>query len=235
MRGRPVGTVLSVGGAGGSRSHHALRAGARAVAPLALAVIAFGLTFGVAARAAGMGTAAPIVMSATTFAGSAQFAVASILAGAGGAAAAIVAAVLLNARYAPMSIAVAPEFDGPRWRRLLASQLIVDESWALAARGGGRFDLGCLIGAGLVLYPTWVGSTALGVFAGDLLGDPERLGLDAAFPALFLALLASQLRSRRAVAAALAGGAVALVLVPFAAPGIPIIAGSAACLLGWRR
>lgn len=212
-----------------------MRAGARAVAPLALAVVAFGVSFGVLANAAGMGRLAPVVMSATTFAGSAQFAVASVLAASGGAAAAVVAAVLLNARYAPMSIAAGSGFRGPLWRRLLASQLIVDESWALASRGGGRFDVPFLLGAGLVLYPTWVGSTALGVLAGDLLGDPERLGLDAAFGALFLALVASQVRSRRAAAAAVLGGAIALALLPVAAPGVPIVAASVACLLGWRR
>jgi predicted branched-subunit amino acid permease len=133
-----------------------------------------------------------------------------------------------------MSIATAPSFGGSRWRRLLSSQLIVDESWALSARGGGRFDMPALFGAGLLLYPFWVGSTALGVVGGDLLGDPERLGLDAAFPALFLALLVTQLRTRRALVVALAGGAIALALVPVASPGVPIVAASAACLLGLR-
>jgi 4-azaleucine resistance transporter AzlC len=212
-----------------------MRRGARAVLPLAIAVAAFGISFGVLARSAGLGVAAPVVMSATTFAGSAQFAVASILDDAGGALAAVAAAILLNARYAPMSIAVAPDFAGPRWRRLLAAQLIVDESWALSSRGDGRFDVAFLLGAGLVLYPFWVVFTAVGVVAGDLVGDPERLGFDAAFPALFLALLLTQLGTRRAIAAALAGGAIALALVPVASPGIPIIAASAACLLGVRR
>jgi 4-azaleucine resistance transporter AzlC len=212
-----------------------MRAGARAVAPLTVAVVAFGLSFGVLARAAGMGPVAPVVMSATTFAGSAQFAVASVLAASGGAGAAIAAAILLNARYGPMSIAVGPAFRGPRWRRLFASQLIVDESWALAARGGGRFDVPFLLGAGLVLYPTWVASTAVGALAGDLVGDTERLGLDAAFPALFLALLATQLREHRAPAAAALGGAIALALLAVAPPGVPIVAASVACLLGWRR
>ena len=203
--------------------------------PLLPAVAAFGISYGVLARAAGMGAVAPIVMSATTFAGSAQFAVASILDGAGGLLAAIAAGVMLNARYAPMSIAVAPGFTGPRWRRLLSAQLIVDESWALSAREGGRFDIPFLLGAGLVLYPTWVGSSALGVLAGDLIGDPERLGLDAAFPALFLALLVPMVRTNRALLAALLGGAIAFLLLPVAAPGVPIIAGAAACLIGWRR
>ena len=212
-----------------------MQAGARRVLPLALAVAAFGVSFGVLARSAGMGAVAPIVMSATTFAGSAQFAAASVLTASGGALAAVAAAVLLNARYAPMSIAVAPGFTGSRWRRLFAAQLVVDESWALAARGGGRFDVPFLLGAGLVLYPTWVASTAAGALAGDLLGDPKRYGLDAAFPALFLALLVSQLWTRRAVVAAVAGGFLALVLIPVAAPGVPIVAASVASLLGLRR
>ncbi len=203
--------------------------------PIAPAAFAFGVSFGVLARAVGMGPVAPIVMSATTFAGSAQFAAASIIGGAGTVAAAIVAAVLLNARYAPMSIAVGPWFHGPPWRRLLTSQLIVDESWALAARGSGRFDVPFLLGAGLTLYPCWVGGTGIGVLAGDFVGDPERLGLDAAFPALFLALLAGQLEGSRARLAALTGGAIAIALVPWAPAGVPIIAAAAACLIGLRR
>jgi 4-azaleucine resistance transporter AzlC len=212
-----------------------VRDGARVILPLAVAVPAFGVSYGVLAVTAGMGTLAPVVMSATTFAGSAQFAAASVLDDDGGVAAAIAAAVLLNARYAPMSIAAAPGFTGPWWRRLLASQLIVDESWALSARDGGRYDVPILLGAGLVLYPVWVLSTAVGALAGDLIGDPARLGLDAAFPALFLALLVPMVRTRRALAAALLGGAIALVLIPVAAPGVPIVAASVACLLGWRR
>ena len=182
-----------------------------------------------------MGVLAPLVMSATTFAGSAQFAVSSILGAGGGAAAAIAAAVLLNARYAPISISVAPLFHGPRLRRLLESQLIVDESWALASRGGGRFDRRILLGAGLLLYVSWVSGTAVGVLAGDALGNPKDLGLDGAFPALFLALLAPQLRAPRAALAAATGAAIALVLIPVTPAGTPIVAASAACLLGLRR
>jgi 4-azaleucine resistance transporter AzlC len=212
-----------------------LRDGARAIAPFTVAAFAFGVSFGLLARAAGMGVAAPIVMSATTFAGSAQFAAASVLDAAGGALAAVAAAVLLNVRYAPLGVAAAPWFEGPRWRRLAEAQLIVDESWALSARDGGRFDVPVLLGAGLTLYPFWVGGTALGVLGGDLLGDPEQLGLDAAFPALFLALLVPQVRGRRGLAAAVLGGAVALALIPFAPAGVPIVAAAAACTLGLRR
>jgi 4-azaleucine resistance transporter AzlC len=212
------------------------REGARAALAVAATVWFFGASFGLVARAAGMGALAPLVMSATTFAGSAQFAVSSILGAGSGAAAAIAAAVLLNARYAPISISVASLFHGPLLRRLAESQLIVDESWALSSRGGGRFDRRVLIGAGLLLYVSWVTGTAVGVFAGRALGDPKDLGLDGAFPALFLALLVPQLQGRRAVAAATTGGVIALLLIPFTPPGVPIVAASAACLLGlWRR
>jgi 4-azaleucine resistance transporter AzlC len=181
-----------------------------------------------------MGAVAPIVMSATTFAGSAQFAAASVLDDGGSVAAAVTAAVLLNARYAPISISVAPAFKGSVLERLFESQLIVDESWAVSHRGGGRFDRNMLLGAGLLLFPCWVGGTALGALGGSLLADPNDLGLDAAFPALFLALVYPMLRSRRSIAAALGGAAIALALTPFTPPGVPIIAAAAACLAGLR-
>ena len=209
--------------------------GARAVAPLAVAAGSFGAAVGVLAVTAGMGVAAPIVMSATTFAGAAQFAAASVLDEGGGVVSAVAAAVLLNARYAAISLAVAPDFQGSRVRRFFESQLIVDESWAVAQVGGGRIDRRVMVGAGLVLFPFWVGGTVVGVLFGDVLGDPERLGLDAAFPALFLALLATQLVNRHAVVAAFAGGLIALVLLPIAPPGVPVIAAAAVCLAGLVR
>jgi 4-azaleucine resistance transporter AzlC len=211
------------------------RDGAKKIAPIGIAAFAFGVSFGVLAKASGIASAEAIVMSATTFAGSAQFAVASILGAAGGVVSAIVAATLLNARYAPISVSVAPVFVGGPIRRLLESQLIVDESWAMSRREDGRYDRKLLVGAGLVLYPSWVGGTVIGALAGDALGDPAALGLDAAFPALFLAILVTQVHDREALAAAMLGGLIALVLLPFAPAGVPIVAAAAACLLGWRR
>lgn len=211
------------------------RDGARAVAPFAVAVLGFGISFGLLARAGGWGWLAPIVMSATTFAGSAQFAAASILGDGGTVAAAITAALLLNARYGPIGVSVAPWLEGPRWRRLLHAQLVVDESWAIAARGEGRYDPRILVGAGALLYAAWVVGTAIGAVGGQALGDPATLGLDAAFPALFLALLVPQIRGRKPLFVALLGAAIAIALTPFAPPGVPIIAASAACLVGVRR
>jgi 4-azaleucine resistance transporter AzlC len=195
----------------------------------------FGVSFGVLAKTAGMGSLAPVVMSIFTFAGSAQFAAVSVLGAGGGVAAAVLAAALLNSRYVPIGISVAPELHGSLLRRLLEAQLVVDESWAIAARGGGRFDRRMLLGAGLLLYSAWVAGTTVGVLGAGVLGDPAKLGLDAAFPALFLGLLVSQIRSRDALVAALAGAAISLALVPVAPPGVPIVAASAACLIGLRR
>jgi 4-azaleucine resistance transporter AzlC len=210
------------------------RAGVRAVLPLIPAVLAFGASFGVLAQAADMSAAASLVMSATTFAGSAQFAVVSVLGAGGTAAAAIVAAVLLNARYGPMGLAAADVFKGGPLRRVLEAQLLVDESWALSNRDG-RFDRRVMLGAGGFLYVGWNAGTAIGVVAGDSLADPATLGLDAAFPALFLALLAPLLRSRTSVAAALLGAAIALALTPITPAGVPVIAATAACLVGLAR
>jgi predicted branched-subunit amino acid permease len=117
---------------------------------------------------------------------------------------------------------------------LVEAQLIVDESWALSRRPDGAFDRKRLIGAGFIFYVGWVGGTAIGALIGDALGEPETYGLDAAFPALFLALLVPQVRTRTALAAALGGGAIALALIPFVPAGVPIIAAVAACLVGWR-
>ncbi len=214
---------------------HSYREGAKKLAPLAPASASFGVAFGVLATTAGMGVVAPILMSATTFAGAAQFAAATVLRDGGSVLAAVAAAVLLNGRYLAISVAIAPAFEGSWVRRLIEPQLIVDESWAVAQVGGGLVDRRLLIGAGLALYPFWVGGTALGVFGGDFLGDPMKLGFDGALPALFLALLITFTRNRQEVAAAVAGGLIALALLPIAPAGVPVIAAAAVCLVGLRR
>jgi 4-azaleucine resistance transporter AzlC len=209
--------------------------GVRAAAPIGVAAVAFGVSFGVLARSAGMGRVAPVVMSLTTFGGSAQFAAASILGAGGGVVTAVVAAVLLNLRYGPIGLSAATALTGPWWQRALTAQLLVDESWAIAQRDDGRIDRHLLVGAGLLLLVGWTGGTAVGTFAGDLVADPESLGLDAAFPALFLALLWPQVGERSRLLAAVGGAAIALALMPFTGAGVPIVAASLACLVGARR
>lgn len=211
-----------------------IRDGVRAALPLTPGPVLFGLSFGVFAKAAGIGAAAAAVMSATWFAGSAQFAAVSVLDAGGTVAAAIVAAALLNARYLGMSVAVARIFPGRRLRRFVEAQLIVDESWALSGRSG-RFEWPVLVGAGLLLYVLWLSSTAVGTLVGGALGDPTDLGLDAAFAALFLGLALPYLRGRRALEAAALGAVITVALIPFVPAGLPLVAAATACLLGLRR
>jgi len=199
------------------------------------AAFALGASFGVLARASHFGAAAAVIMSATTFAGSAQVASVSVLGAGGGVAAAVVAALLLNVRYAPIGMTVAHAFRGSRARRLAEAQLVVDESWALSGGGTPRFDRHVMLGVGTSIWVAWVGGTAVGALLGGVVSDPSAFGLDGAFAALFLALLVTQLTSRRAVAAAIGGAAIAAALTPFTPPGIPIIAATAAVVVGWRR
>ena len=204
--------------------------------PLALLVGIFGVSYGILAVDAGFGKLAPVVMSLTTFGGSAQFAAVSVISAGGAAAAAAMAAVLLNARYLAIGFSVAPHLPAGRLSRFFRANLVVDESWAVALRPDGSTDQARLLGAGLAIYVFWAVGTVIGVLGGNSLGDPESLGLDAAFPALFLGLMAPMVRDRKAMLAAVLGGAIALAPVPVARPGIPIVAAASVCLLGlWRR
>jgi predicted branched-subunit amino acid permease len=214
-------------------------AGARAGVPFALATFVLGISFGVLARSLGWGMVAPVVFSLTTFSGSAQFAVVAVLGAGGGAPAAIVAAVLLNSRFLPMGVAVAPFLKGGPLRRALEGQAVIDASWALASRGGGRFDREFMMGATAPQVAAWIGGTLIGVLASGVVGDAERLGLDAIFPAFFVALLADELRGGGngglTIAAALIAAALSLALIPFVPPGVPVIAACAGALLGLKR
>ncbi len=213
--------------------HPSFREGARAGVPFAIASFILAATFGVLAAPV-MGAVAAIVMSIIVYAGSAQFGALAVLAAGGGPVAAVVAGVLLNARYLPMGIALGPSIEGSALKRFLVGQGMIDFSWAAAARGDGRFDWRFMLGGTSPAYPMWVLGTIVGALAGDLIGDPERLGLDAIFPAFFLALLLSGEVSagRRAVVAALLGGSVALALIPVAPAGLPVIAACVGALVG---
>lgn len=222
---------------GARRDGGSYLAGARAGLPFALATLVLGISFGVLARSLGWGVVAPVVFSVITFSGSAQFAVAAVLGAGGGVFAAVGAAVLLNARFLPMGVAVAPYLKGGPFRRALEGQTVVDASWALASRGGGRFEREFMMGATAPQVAAWIGGTVIGVAAGDIVGDAQRLGLDAIFPAFFLALLVEEFRSggKRSLAAAVIAAVLAITLVPFAPPGVPVIAACAAALLGLKR
>jgi 4-azaleucine resistance transporter AzlC len=210
-----------------------LRAGFRAGVPFALAGFALSFSFGVVARPV-MGSVAPVVMSVIVFAGSAQFAALAVLSAGGGAVAAVVAGALLNLRFVPMGITIAPWLrEGPIGRALRA-QAIVDASWAMAHLGDGRYDPDFLLGATLAQYPTWVLGTLIGVLVGPVL-DAKALGLDAILPAFFFGLLMAELRKPGAKLVAALGAGLAAILTPLAPPGVPIIAASLSVIVGLRR
>jgi predicted branched-subunit amino acid permease len=219
------------------RASEGYLAGVRAGLPFALVAGVVAISFGVLARSLGWGVLAPIVFSVVAFSVAAQFAVAAVLGTGGGVFTAIAAAVLLNARFLPMGMAVAPFLEGGPWRRALEGQTILTTSWALASRGGGRFDRAFMIGATVPQYVAWVVGTAVGVLSHVVVGDVERLGLDVIFPAFFLALLMRELRSggKRTIAATAIAAALSAALVPIAPPGVPVLAACGAALLGLRR
>jgi 4-azaleucine resistance transporter AzlC len=210
-------------------------AGIRLGLPYAVVGFVLSISFGVLARQAGFSPFQAILTAAIVFAGSAQFAALAVLASGGTAAAAIAAGTLMNGRFLAMGTALAPSLPGGPLKRALQGQPVVDASWALANRGDGTFDRWLLFGTTAPQYLTWTLGTVVGALGGDLLGDTHRLGLDAVFPTFFLGILIAELRQPRSRVVALCGAAIALALVPFTPPGIPILAAGVAALLGLRR
>lgn len=209
--------------------------GMRVGAGLAAASFVLALTFGAAARDHDWSLTATVLASVLIFSGSAQFALLTALAGSGAAAPAIVAAILINARYLPMGLAVGPSLSGGRLRRTLQGQAVVDGSFVAAHLGQGRFDRHRLIGATVVQWPAWVAGTVLGAVAAPPADLAHRLGLDVVFPAFFLLLLLDELRtSRSGYAAAALGAVVAAVLLWWVPPGIALLAATTGALIALR-
>jgi len=209
--------------------------GVRAGAPFGFAAALLSVSFGVVAQGAGFTKLEAILMAAIVYAGSAQFAAVAILQAGGSAGAAILAAALMNSRFLPMGVALAPSLPGGPVRRALQGQPIVDASWAIASRDDGTFDRPLLFGSSVVQYVCWVGGTVAGALWGDKLGDPETLGLDAVYPAFFLVLVIAEARDARSRGVALLGALIALALVPVAPPGVPVLVASVAALVGLRH
>lgn len=200
---------------------------------LASASFALAITFGASARSLGWGTIPTIVCSLVIFSGSAQFALAAALGGGGGAVPAVAAAALINARFIPMALSVAPSMRGGLLHRALVGQAVVDGSWVAAHQGEGRFDEQRMIGATLPQWPAWVCGTALGALAHPSQHIVQAFALDVVFPAFFLVLLIDELResapARRAAALATV---IAGILVIFVPVGIALLCAATAALIG---
>jgi 4-azaleucine resistance transporter AzlC len=204
----------------------------RAVFTFVVTSALIGMSFGVLARTSGLSLAMTCAMSLLVFGGGSQFLAIATIASGGTPLAAIAGGLVLNARHLPYGLAIAPLLRGPLWRRALSSQLVLDESTALAlAQPTPALGRLAFYACGCCLFTAWNLGTLTGALAGGAIGDPGAFGLDAAFPASMLALLAPLLRRRDVLAAALAGAAIALIAVPFSAPGVPILLAAAGALV----
>ena len=202
-------------------------------AGIGIAVGVYGISFGVLAVAAGLSAAQACVMSMLVFTGASQFAFVGVLAGGGGAVAAMGPAVMLAVRNAAYGLSLAPILAGRLRERALAAQLVIDESTAMArAQDDPRAARRAFLATGVSVWLCWNAGTLAGALLGNGLGDPRALGLDAMFPAAFLALLAPQLRRPGAPVAAVAGAVVAVAALPFAPAGVPVIAALAGVVPG---
>lgn len=189
----------SAGRAAPSFDMAGVRLGAVRVVPVALGVVAYGLVYGMLAGQAGMSLAEAGLMSATVFAGASQFVALDMWTQPLPVAALALMALVVNLRHVLMGASLAPHLVGLGTGRAYGSMFfLVDEGYALAAayhaRGGRKGSF--LLGTGLVLFAAWTGSTLAGHAAGALVPDPARYGLDFAFTAAFLALLAGLWRGR---------------------------------------
>lgn len=205
---------------------------------IALALIPFGIVFGVASAEAGLTLAEAIGFSALVFTGGSQFAAVETLGNGGAVAAAVSAGLLLSLRSLAYGVIMAPALAGPLWRRAVESQLMIDEAVAVGTTqtNPGLRRFGYRWGGGSV-FVGWNAMTVLGFVAFSSAGDLVRdLGLDAAIPASFLALLWPRLSEATARAVAVTGAIVAAVLLPLTPPGVPILAAGVGVVVArnWR-
>ena len=193
---------------------------------LGAAVGVFGASFGVLATTAGLTVAQTCAMSVLVFTGASQFAVVGVISSGGSLGSAFGSALLLAARNAAYGVALAPTLARRSLgRRLLAAQIVIDETTAMStAQPGRRAREHAFRTTGVAVFVCWNIGTLLGAVAGDAIGDPEAFGLDAAFPAGFVALAVPHLGSRQGKIAAVCGTVIALALIPLTPAGVPIVA-----------
>ncbi|MFC0540842.1 AzlC family ABC transporter permease [Kutzneria chonburiensis] len=196
----------------------------RNVSPIALTAFVTGASFGAIAVAAHIPVALVCAMSLLIFAGGSQFMVVGIVAAGGSPLAAVFAGLLLNARHLPFGLAIGDVLGRRLATRIIGSHILIDESVAFAmAQGDRRKAKAAYWTCGLALFLTWNTGTLLGALIGQVIGDPSRFGMDAAFPAAMFALILPALKERKTLTVALLGAAIAVATTPFLPPGIPVV------------
>jgi 4-azaleucine resistance transporter AzlC len=202
---------------------------------IALAVGVFGFSFGVGAVSAGASVLQACAISLLVFTGASQFSAVSVIGAGGSTASALGGALLLAARNGVYGLTMARRLPGSLGRRLVAAQLTIDESTAMsAAQSDPESQRVAFWITGISLYVFWNLGTLLGALAGTAI-DPKTFGLDAAFPAAYVAMVWPLLRDRRGRVAAALGAVICLSLVPFVPVGIPILCAALAVLVGVPR
>jgi 4-azaleucine resistance transporter AzlC len=204
----------------------------RAVAGIGLYAGAFGVTFGAVSVTAGLSVIQTVVMSAVMFTGASQFALVGIVATGGSALAAISAALLLGLRNAFYGVPVARLLSPRGLRRVVTGHFVIDETTAMAVgQRSVRASRFAFWATGVTLFALWTLGTLLGAVIGSGI-DTSALGLDAAAPAIFLALLWPQLSRGRGPSVAVGAVVVSLALVTVAPAGVPIIAAAGVAVVG---
>lgn len=205
---------------------------------LAVGIVPYALAFGVAAAAAGVGPLNATLMSLIVYAGASQFSALAVIASGGSALLAVLTVWLVNLRFIPLGLAMPREITPTLPARLVAAHLLVDPSIVLAHATTPERRNRLFWAASLAMYTLWAIGTIVGVLAGGIIPDPSVLGLDAALPAIFVAILVpfwNHRPSRRAAYGG-AGLAAAVLLVGPAALAIPVgVLGAAAGLIERRR
>jgi predicted branched-subunit amino acid permease len=188
---------------------------------IGVATGAYGLSYGAIAVASGLSVAQASALSLFAFTGASQFALVGVVGAGGSTVAALVTALLLGSRNTLYAVRLTGLFPA---RRALAAHLVIDETTAMAVTHADRVQARRAFWlTGAAVFVCWNLATLIGAFAGDLIADPAALGLDAAFPAAFLALLAPKLRERPVLVAAVGGAAVALLATPYLPAGLPVL------------
>ena len=192
-----------------------------------------GASFGVFGRAAGVDPWLVCGMSVFVFAGGAQFLVIGLISGGSGPAAAVLATLVLNARHIAYGLSLSRVVKGSVLRRALSSHVMIDESTAFAlAQPTPELAERAFLTMGIAMFVCWNIGTAVGAFGAGLIGDPAAFGIDAAFPAGLLAMLAPQLRRPEGRVAAATGAAIAVASTPFLPAGGPILLASIGAVAG---
>lgn len=195
---------------------------------------AYGLGFGAVSVASGLSVAQTCALSLLMFTGASQFALVGVVAAGGAPLSGAATALMLGSRNTLYGLRMAPLLQWRGWRRVAAAHVLIDESTAMSVgRATTRDTRLAYLATGISVFVLWNLATAVGAVAGEAVGDPRALGLDAAVGAAFLALLWPRLRDSRNVLVAVLAAAVALSVVPVTAPGVPVLAaGGVAVLVG---